>query len=709
MKNDRRITALALLIIFSMSCSLTGQAIPQKQVTPQGQVAPQVGSAAFSAQANSPASINLKWQPVDGAGGYLLEGQYGGGDFFQVANLTGDQTEFIHFVVPGSSQISYRLSAIKDSGNEEVDSVVVKIPQPVPDPLVVQSSDFAPKIEGIPEMPVLPTLDPLNPDPSAMATAIAEFTGSIPDAGPQVQPISDQKEIGPEGGLATVTDPNGVVYTLELPPGAVSQITTIRLTPIESFSGFPFAGGALGAVQVHPPIPFAGPLKLTITLPSDQALAESVLPVGFVVSSFNHEFSMTPVYAAGEREYHMNVYRGDAFGVATASLDEVVAQAARIPTDPGEHMSQQLAALRAANTDRSLEGELLIAAQVLQGLLQQTQELAALTLPNSGAGLAAPVPVTSIRPTLQGQNAARLMVTIIWSEPVWDFLNQMLPTWGFESIPLENETANAMATWRERIVSDLTQAIKAYMDEHDGCRNGLALYAEALRQLLRTPGTPFRQALASNYRSHYGPPPDLQCEFRLQIARSSIKENIPSQDPRLGDSIRTYGVHSEPWPLELDVQDGRIFLRGPVGTQYDAWEWTFTNCPPTVQLRPFPTSLIWITDLTLVFDDNDRVSDFVLQGVTPDRLGGSGDGKGKTESPEAFKCKLVEVTPGANPTDVWGIAFSSLHNRSRKMDNWVITGEDSYVATDTITGRVEGGSMGQLTEDTTIVLTVIEK
>jgi hypothetical protein len=159
----------------------------------------------------------------------------------------------------------------------------------------------------------------------------------------------------------------------------------------------------------------------------------------------------------------------------------------------------------------------------------------------------------------------------------------------------------------------------------------------------------------------------------------------------------------------LAIREGRLLLRGPVGAQYDTWEWTFTGCPPAVQVRPFPTSLIWITDLTFVFDDDDRVSDFILQGVSPDRIAGGGGGHGKTDTPEPGKCRLVEVVAGANPTDVWGLAFSSLHNPGSHLDNWVIEGEDSFVATDTIAARIEGRGLGQFTEDTTIVLMVNQK
>jgi hypothetical protein len=103
MKSRKRISLLSLMIIFSLACGLAGQAVPQGQVSEQSQNAPQEETTTFSAQAISPASVDLKWPAVVGATGYLLEGQYGDGDYFQVDKLPGDRTEYTHFVVPGSS------------------------------------------------------------------------------------------------------------------------------------------------------------------------------------------------------------------------------------------------------------------------------------------------------------------------------------------------------------------------------------------------------------------------------------------------------------------------------------------------------------------------------------------------------------------------------------------------------------------------------
>jgi hypothetical protein len=77
----------------------------------------------------------------------------------------------------------------------------------------------------------------------------------------QAGPSYPQTEIGPSGGEVVLTDPNGVTYTLAFPVDAVHEPTGITLVPIESVNGLPFAGGLLAGVQIHPPIPVAGPAR----------------------------------------------------------------------------------------------------------------------------------------------------------------------------------------------------------------------------------------------------------------------------------------------------------------------------------------------------------------------------------------------------------------------------------------------------------------
>jgi hypothetical protein len=77
----------------------------------------------------------------------------------------------------------------------------------------------------------------------------------------QAEPAYPQTEIGHNGGEVTMTDPSGITYTLASPVDAVHKPTGITLAPIESVNGLPFVGGLLAGVQIHPPIPVAGPAR----------------------------------------------------------------------------------------------------------------------------------------------------------------------------------------------------------------------------------------------------------------------------------------------------------------------------------------------------------------------------------------------------------------------------------------------------------------
>src|SRR5688572_27834777 len=138
----RGMAGLSLLLVFSLACAAAGQLVPQGGG----------GAQAFSAQAWSPAVVSLQWPAVSGAEGYLLEGRYGTSEFCEVARPGAGATSFTHFVVPGSAQVSYRLSAVTAGENKEVGSLDVEIPALAPAPLVIlELVPFAPAVSGLPD------------------------------------------------------------------------------------------------------------------------------------------------------------------------------------------------------------------------------------------------------------------------------------------------------------------------------------------------------------------------------------------------------------------------------------------------------------------------------------------------------------------------------------------------------------------------------
>lgn len=63
---------------------------------------------------------------------------------------------------------------------------------------------------------------------------------------------SASASIGPEGGTLRTTAADGVAYTLTVPPRALTETVTIRMTPIVDFGNPALASGLTGAVQFEP-------------------------------------------------------------------------------------------------------------------------------------------------------------------------------------------------------------------------------------------------------------------------------------------------------------------------------------------------------------------------------------------------------------------------------------------------------------------------
>jgi hypothetical protein len=364
--------ALLSVLIFLVAACGSGEQQTQRPPAPEGST----GTGALSSAAVTAVSVDLQWKPAANAEGYLIEGQYGDGDFFPVAELGSDAINFTHFIVPGSSEISYRLSAKSGGDQQEIGTATVSIPKLVPASLVITAvQPFSPIVGESPfGFSQLPTLDPQNPDPNVMSTMAAIMANVDPNDPealiPEVTPVSVTQEIAPEGGTISLTDPNGVVYSLEIPAGLVAVTTSFTLDPIESIDGLPFSR-LLAGIDIFPPIPFGAPLALTITLPESASFNDETV-VAFIVSSLNHELSMTPIYTDGN-EWGVNVYWGDMVGIATATSEEVLAQASRIPSDSAEQISQQIAVMQAISGAFSPEGIVPIYLQLLEGLLQQSE------------------------------------------------------------------------------------------------------------------------------------------------------------------------------------------------------------------------------------------------------------------------------------------------------------------------------------------------
>jgi hypothetical protein len=523
----------------------------------------------------------------------------------------------------------------------------------------------------------MPTIDPMNPDPNAMATisAMAEGlnTENPDELLASLEPISASQTIGPDGGTVEVTDPNGVIYLLEIPAGTVENETTFTMQPFESISGHQLSE-LLGSVMITPAIEFSVPLRLTITLP--QAPTDNPV-VAFDMSNFGGEFSLVPIYQ-NENAYSMNVYWGDLMGIAAATTDEILAQAARVPTDAGAQISQQIAVMQALSPDPSPEAFSAIMTQIYQGLFLPVDQTGYQSKSNL---LAAP------SEHLQSGSASGVLlfrkVAVVarwwneWRDPQY----------------IENLAERAAK------LGELATEIKNFLDTHTGCRTRDEFYAQAFINILQNaggvqgPAADFQISLAEAYRSQFGAPEDLKrCSFNLHLVTSTITIEDANQ-------VTTLKVHVDPFEMTVAGYGDQIHLSGGGTIVYETMTLLIKKCGPTLaKLKPPSAAFFFINDLRAIFDEELKVKDFQLTHVQTS----GGSAARKATAVTGDECGEPAAITSELP-DLWGGSFSAVHNL-RRVEGWTIQGEESYVATFN-EPFIEVTSM-TLTGDVTMVLTV---
>jgi hypothetical protein len=108
--------------------------------------------------------------------------------------------------------------------------------------------------------------------PSATASS-SSATGDLPDLGlakvKTETAAARGATIGPDGGTVSATGSNGAVYTLSLPPDAVTSDTQIALYPVDSLADAPGGAPITAGVQLSPDgLRLRAPATLTMELPS---------------------------------------------------------------------------------------------------------------------------------------------------------------------------------------------------------------------------------------------------------------------------------------------------------------------------------------------------------------------------------------------------------------------------------------------------------
>lgn len=165
--------------------------------------------------------------------------------------------------------------------------------------------------------------------------------------------FSESQYVGTEGGSLQTVDKDGVIYQLDLPPGALITPAIITLTPLESVGDFPLSGGLNRAVEILPQgQDLVLPAVLTIT-PTENINTAEAIPFGY--TGDGGSFFLIPALDLGvsfqTQLTHFSVY---GYGSGTeADLESLSTRQAAKRTD---NFSQDAAiALRDSFSD---EGEL---------------------------------------------------------------------------------------------------------------------------------------------------------------------------------------------------------------------------------------------------------------------------------------------------------------------------------------------------------------
>ena len=293
---EMRSKLLPIFLLFaavSGSCSFATNPLPSSK--PTGGTAPSssVPADRFSASATSPVSVQLSWPAAAGVDKYLLDVRIGDDEYIPLAELAADQTSFEDMPVPRETQLVYRLRTVKGSETSAGETVTVTTPPAKPNPITIKATAYQPT-HWVP-----PTVDPNNPNIDPSKFYPPGFDPNNPQAfdpsSIMTQPgVSEM--IGPQGGSVTVTSPDGVIYTLQVPEGAVEASIIITLTPIQTIAGLPSNGSMLAGVKIEPErFILNAPATLSITLPQNTPpIPAGMHDVGFAYRGDGTEFTLIP-------------------------------------------------------------------------------------------------------------------------------------------------------------------------------------------------------------------------------------------------------------------------------------------------------------------------------------------------------------------------------------------------------------------------------
>ncbi len=347
------LSVFVLFMAVSLACNSATSLIPSAGATGEAPLAStSVQADGLSAEATAEGSVLLKWEPIGGAEQYLLEVQIGD-EFVALATVPADQASYEDGNVPPDTRFTYRLSSLVGTERSESKEITLETPPVVSNPLKV-SIEF----DKAPAVIDPSTIDPNTIDPNTFDPNNFDPSMFMP------QPVQAAAVIGPQGGEISVTGSNGVIYTLNVPPDALSFEATITLRPISAIPDLPLSGGLMAAVFVEPEsLVFDIPATLTMAPPADFPAAAGPLVLAFAFEAEGQEFhlyprdlqagqsglgghlaSLQPVpVVAGPLADALKLQNGGGYGQGSGTDHEAQAVAQKPPSKPKNRTAQRLA------------------------------------------------------------------------------------------------------------------------------------------------------------------------------------------------------------------------------------------------------------------------------------------------------------------------------------------------------------------------------
>ena len=255
-------------------------------------------------------SIQLTWDAVTGATGYLLERKVDAGSFAALTSVT--TTQYTDSTVIGTSSYAYRVQATNANGASAwAESAVVSLAAPYqPSPLTVQ------------------------PDFTTTAAVSAE--------------------IGPDGGALNLTDSKGTQFSLTIAPGTLYVKTIFTLTPIASVNGAPIGAGVLGGVRLEPEDAIFSD-GATLKIVSGAAQTAGLSRLGYKFYGQGSSFHLRPleqdVVGGGALDLNLTLWEGGSYGIVDLSAQDAANQANQYrPNHILDAFSQLIAVQQAQET-----------------------------------------------------------------------------------------------------------------------------------------------------------------------------------------------------------------------------------------------------------------------------------------------------------------------------------------------------------------------